>query len=230
MGITFWRVDSGSSKGIEEVGVEQTQDRLDTNATYTNGDTIRLNVVSPTGGYLYIVDQEQYADGTFGPAVLAFPTLGLRGGNNLIEAWESVQVPAYPKSWRFRPRTLAEGEARKVQTAELLTIIISPKPLIDRSLITNNQLTLTKGEFESWKTKWKTTTTIQQFDMENSTGKVVKSRPKGVDEVGTEATTNEEELDAQTTYKVAIKPGAPIMVTVPLKFQAPEAPREKKEP
>ncbi len=227
VGITFWRVDYGSSKGIEEVGKEQTQDRLDINATYTNGDTFRINVVSPTGGYLYIVDQEQYSDGSIGPAVLAFPTLGIRKGNNLIQAWESVQIPAYPKVWRFKSRTLVEGEVRKVQTAELLTIIISPKPLIDHSLITDKQLAFTKGEFESWKTKWKTTTTVQQFDMENSTGKVVDARSKGVEEVGTEAATNDEELDAQTTYQLAIKPGTPIMVTVPLRFASAA---EKKKP
>jgi len=217
VGITIWLVDSGKSKGVEQLRAEQTQERLDTNATYTDGDTIRLTVVSQSGGYLYIVDREQYSDGTYSPAVLAFPTLKTRRGDNLIQAWEPVQIPAYPSVWRFKPRVLKVGEGRKVQTAEVLTIIISPQPLIDHSRISSQQLALDKGEFERWQTQWQTKS--QQFDMENSVGQVFKSGAKGVEQQGTEAT-GEEELDAQTFYQVANKPGTPIMVTVPLRFNS----------
>lgn len=217
VGVTIWLVDSGDSKGVEQLGSEQTQERLDTNNTYTDGDTIRLNIVAPTDGYLYIIDQEQYSDGSYGPAVLAFPTLRTRRGNNLIRAWGTVEVPAYPSVWRFKPRELKEGERRKVQTAEVLTIIISPKPLVDPSRITQRQLTLDKGEFEGWQSQWKAA--AQQFDMENSVGQIVRSGSKGVEQEGAEAV-DEEELDAQTSYRVAVKPGSPIMVTIPLRFNS----------
>ena len=75
VGVTILRVDNGHSKGIDQEGEEQTVERLDTNAPYTNGDTIRLTVESPSTGYMYIVDQEQYADGSYGHAMLVFPTL-----------------------------------------------------------------------------------------------------------------------------------------------------------
>jgi hypothetical protein len=217
VGITVWRVEAEKGKGVEQAGSEQTQVRLDTNAAYANGDQIRLTIISPTGGYLYVVDQEQYSDGSHGPAYLVFPTLTTRKGNNLIGAWEPVQVPAYPSSWRFKPRTLAEGEVRKRQTAEVFTVIISPKPLIGISRISDQQLKLDKGEFERWQAQWKTP--VRQFDMENMVGQSVKTGSKGVDQVGKEAI-SEEELDAQTTYQVAIKPGTPIMVTLPLRFKA----------
>jgi hypothetical protein len=216
VGITIWRVESEKAKGIEQAGTEQTQHRLDTNAAYTNGEQIRINIISPTGGYLYIVDQEQYSDGTYGPAYLAFPTLTTRNGNNLVRAWEPVQVPAYPSSWRFKPRTLDEGEIRKMQTAEVFTVIISPKPLIDIARISEKQLKFNKGEFESWQTHWKTA--VRQFDMENTVGQLVRTGSKGVDQVGQEAA--EEEFDAQTIYQVAIKPGTPILITLPLRFKA----------
>ncbi len=217
VGVTIWRVTSDGSKGVEQTGAEQTQERLDTNAAYTNGDQIRLNIISPTGGYLYIVDQEQYSDGSYGPAYLAFPTLTTRNGNNLIGQWEPVQVPASPSSWRFKPRTLSEGEVRKVQTAEVFTVIISPKPLIDVSRISKQQLTLDKGEFERWQAQWKTN--VRQFDMENTVGQSIKTGSKGVDQVGQEAV-SEEEFDAQSIYQATIKPGAPIIITLPLRFKA----------
>jgi hypothetical protein len=136
----------------------------------------------------------------------------------MIQAWESVQIPAYPSIWRFTPRTLKEGELRKEQTAEVLTFIISPQPLVDSSRIfgAKEQLALNKGEFESWQAQWKAT--AQQFDMENSAGQTVPARSKGIKQEGVEAATTEEELDAQTTYQVAVKPGTPIMITIPLRF------------
>ena len=214
VGVTIWRVDSGQSKGVDQVGDEQTIERLDTNAPYKNGDTIRLRIQSPTGGYLYIVDREQYSDGTYGPAALVFPTTRTRGGNNQIEAWTPVEVPAYPAVWKFTPRKLKEGEARKVQTAEVLTLIISPKPLIDRSRISERQLALNKGEFESWLAQWQRPT--QQFDVEVGVGDVSKS--KGVEQDGGEAS-GEDEVGGQTTYQVAIKPGSSLLITLPLKFK-----------
>lgn len=214
VGVTIWRIDAGQSKGIEQVGEEQTIERLDTNALYTSRETIRLRIQSPTAGYLYIVDQEQYADGSYGPATLVFPTLTTRKGNNLIESWTAIEVPAYPSVWRFKPREIKAGEVRKVQTAEVLTIIISPKPLVDVSRISEKQLALNKGEFEGWLTKWKTP--IQQFDMENSVGQI--GRSKGIEQEGEEASA-EEEVGGQTTYQVAIRPGDPILVSLPLRFK-----------
>jgi hypothetical protein len=218
VGVTIWLVASGDSKGVEQVGTEQTQERLDTNATYMEGDTIRLDIVSPNSGYLYLVDREQYSDGSYGPAVLAFPTLTTRRGNNLVRSWETVQIPAYPSVWKFKPRVLREGEARKAQTAEVLTVVISPRPLVDPSRIGRQQLTLDDGEFERWQALWKTNS--QQFDMENSVGQVVRTRSKALEQQGPEAQPEDEELDPQTYYRVAVKPGVPIMVTVPLRFNS----------
>ena len=218
LGVTIWRVDSGNSKGIEQVGEEQTIERLDTNAPYTNGDTIRLTIESPSRGFMYIVDQEQYTDGSYGPAMLVFPTSKTRAGNNLIEAWTPVEVPAYPAVWRFKPRELKDGETRKVQMAEVLTIIISQKVLVDLSRIIDKRLALNKGEFESWRSQWQRP--VQQFDVENKVGQTAKS--KGVEQEG-----NEAEVGAQTTYQVAIKPGNPVFVTIPLRFKASAASGEK---
>lgn len=214
VGVTIWRVNS---KGIQQVGEEQTLERLDTNARYENGDEFRLSIVSPTRGYLYIVDQDLYADGSYGPAIVAFPTLKTRQGNNLIPAWTSVNIPAYPSVWRFTPRDLTEGERRKTQIAEMLTIVISPRPLVERSRIGDQQLLLEKGEFETWQAKWqiKQKSTIRQFEVENSIGQVIKT--KGIEQEGEEA--NADEFGAQTIYKVAIKPGNPLLVTIPLRFK-----------
>src|SRR5262249_33722520 len=46
LGVTIFRVNRGQGKGLEQVGEEQTIERLDTNSSYKNGDTIRLRIES----------------------------------------------------------------------------------------------------------------------------------------------------------------------------------------
>ncbi|HBB94068.1 MAG TPA: hypothetical protein DC054_01640 [Blastocatellia bacterium] len=216
VGVTIWRVGHGHSKGLAQVGEEQ--ERLDTNAPYTNGDTIRLIIESATTGYMYIVDQEEYSDGSYSPAMLVFPTLKTRKGNNLIEAWSQVEVPAYPAVWRFQPRELEEGEVRKVQVAEVLTIVVSPKALVDSARIGDKQLALNKGEFEGWRKEPQRP--VQQFDVENLLGQITKSRI--LEQVGSEGAT-EDEFVTQTIYQVAKRVANPIIVTVPLRFKTSAA-------
>lgn len=211
LGVTIWRVDRGRS--IEQEGEEQTIERLDTGAPYTDGDRIRLTIESPTKGFMYIVDQERYADGSYGLAMLVFPTLKTSKGNNFIDTWRTVEVPAYPAVWRFTPRKLKEGEVRKEQTAEVLTIILAPNPLVARNRIGEKPLALNKGEFENWRAQWQKR--FQRFDVEGYVGQVIT---KGVEQQGEEAG-SEDEIGAQTTYQVAIRPGRPIFVTVPLRFK-----------
>ena len=215
LGVTIWLVDRGQSKGIEMEGEEQALERLDTNAPYTEGDTIRLTIESDLSGFMYIVDQECYADGSYGPAMLIYPTLKTRKGNNLIRVWETVEVPKYPAVWTFKPRELAKNEVRKEQTAEVLTFIISPTPLVARTRIGKKALALNKGEFEAWRLRWQRPT--QQFDVEGRIGGVAST--KGIEQSGEEAG-GEDLVGSQTTYQTAIKPGNPVFVTIPLKFKS----------
>jgi hypothetical protein len=216
VGVTIWRVDEGHSKGsVEQEGEEQTIERVDTNSPYTDGDTIRLTIESPTAGFLYIIDQEQYSDGSYSPAMLVFPTLKTRKGKNFVSTWESVDIPAFPAVWRFTPRKLEECELRKEQTREVLTIIISQKRLVAPQRLGDEQLKLNKGEFENWRSRWQKP--IQQFDVEGAVGEIFSTR--GIEQVGEEAGAGNE-IGAQTTYRVAIMPGTPIFVTLPLKFRS----------
>lgn len=214
VGVIVWRVDNGRSKGVEQVGEEQRIERVDTNESYTDGDTIRLTIESPLRGYLYIVDQEQYADGSYGPAMLVFPTLKNRT-RNFLEEWIPVDVPAYPAVWRFKPREPKKGEVRKTQIAELFTIIISPKPLVDPGRIGSEQMTLPEKEFKDWKDKWEQP--VEQFDVENSAGQIGKS--KGVAQVGEDGV-GDYQFGSQTIYLAAINPGTPIFVRLHLRFKS----------
>ena len=44
--------------------------------------------------YLYVIDREQYADGTQGEPYLIFPTTRTRGGDNSVKAGRVMEIPS----------------------------------------------------------------------------------------------------------------------------------------
>src|SRR6185503_7828462 len=87
IGVTVWRLrpsresDQGGRVLVHD-GLKQTQytpERIEAGTPLNVGDRVRITVESPRPGFLYIVDREQYADGSFGEPMLIFPTLKTRG-------------------------------------------------------------------------------------------------------------------------------------------------------
>ena len=87
IGITIWRLrpsraNDENARVLVLDGLKQTQytpERIEANTPLNIGDRVRITVESPRLGFLYIVDREQYADGSLGEPVLIFPTLHTRG-------------------------------------------------------------------------------------------------------------------------------------------------------
>ena len=73
--------------------VEWTPERVETGTTFSVGERVRLSIESPRAGYLYVIDREQYADGSTSDPYLIFPTLRIRGGNNSVRAGKVIELP-----------------------------------------------------------------------------------------------------------------------------------------
>jgi hypothetical protein len=43
-------------------------------------------------GYLYVIDREQYEDGTLGEPVQIFPTTRTRGGDNSVKPGSLIEI------------------------------------------------------------------------------------------------------------------------------------------
>src|SRR5882672_1092832 len=85
VGVTIWRLSpsqcpiqdcplpkasADSSKGLVD-----TATRVDDNVPLNNGERVRLGLESlAQSGYVYIIDREQFADGSLGEGFLIFPT------------------------------------------------------------------------------------------------------------------------------------------------------------
>ena len=74
LGITLWRLrPAAASDDTQARLLEQEADsevvlvgeRVGSDTIFKEGQKVRLGVESPRTGYLYVIDREQYADGTF---------------------------------------------------------------------------------------------------------------------------------------------------------------------
>src|SRR5262249_30554823 len=90
IGLTIWRLrdtraaDNQESRLLLEdessKETEWTPERVEVDIMFAAGDLVRLGIESPRDGYLYVVDREQYADGTASDPYLIFPSLRNRRG------------------------------------------------------------------------------------------------------------------------------------------------------
>ena len=102
LGITVWRLRPSKQEdgGARILVMENSQsshwtpERIEVDTSLAVGDRVRISVESPRAGYLYVVDREQYADGTFGDPYLIFPTKRTRGGDNRVRPGKLIDIPA----------------------------------------------------------------------------------------------------------------------------------------
>jgi hypothetical protein len=133
---------------------------------------------------------------------------------------DRILIPRRPSYFRINPSSTG-----KQQVAEVLTIIISPNKLQLPGVLTERPLTLSAELFKEWESKW--SSPVDQLEIEGSTGE--RTQAKDLGQVGEEAQhlTADDPLP-QTVYRVTVKRGNPLLVTVPLHFESAAA--GKKQP
>ena len=183
------------------------------------GQVVRLcfELLTQTG-YLYVIVQEQYADGSTGAATLLFPTLKTNGGNNYMQPNQRFWLPRAPSYFRLTP-----SKSANQHVGELLTVVIAsespdgilPQPLGDKAMpLTPADVTrLTQGSNGE----------IVQMNLDGGAGQKQTAREaqetsKGVNQEGEEAL-NEDDPLPQTVYEARRKPGQPVIMRVPLRFK-----------
>lgn len=225
IGLTVWRLRpakvNDSVRMIVQQGedaVEWTPERISADTPLRQNDRIRLSFEAPQSGYLYIIDREQYADGSFGQPELIFPTTRTRSGDNQVSAGHIVELPGQddrPNFFTMRPR-------RADVRSESLTVIVTPKPL-EGITIGEKPLTLTAEQVAQWEQTWGAR--VERFEMADGAGKAWTQAEK---EAGANATRQltQEDPPPQTIYRVAVKsPGSPVLVNVGLRYARSSSPR-----
>jgi hypothetical protein len=194
-----------------EDAVEWTPERISADTPMRQNDRIRLSFEAPQNGYLYIIDREQYADGSFGQPELIFPTTRARGGDNRVAAGHIIELPGQddrPNFFTMKPR-------RSDVRSESLTVIVTAQPL-EGITIGEKPLVLTAEQLAQWEQTWGAR--VERFEMADGTGKTWTQAEK---EAGASATRQltQEDPPPQTIYRVEVKkPGSPVLVNVGLRY------------
>jgi len=189
-------------------------ERIDGSAAVKLGDILRLSIESPKQGYLYVINREQYADGSTGTPNMIFPTLRMRGGNNSVSPGTLIDIPdgrdAQPFFTLISPRK--PGQPQTV--GELITVIVSPRPLEGITPARDAQA-LPVAQVARWEADWGSEI-VELLEMNNGAGLTWTEAEK----LASETTRGLTQLDPtpQTVYRVNAKRAAPVMVTLQLLY------------
>ena len=218
VGVTVWRLRPSNPGDTREVRAlihedggeaEWTPERVSAGAPLAEGQKVRISTEIAQEGYLYVIDRDEYADGTKGDARLIFPTLRMRGGDNRVTPGMVVEVPA-PED---KPPYFKVTRSRPDQINEELTFLISPKRLAELK-IGWEPLKVDEDQLARWAKQWK----AQSHKLEDAAqeGKVYTVAEKEAARGG-KLLTRDDPLP-QTMYYVDSKAGDVVMLEVPLRI------------
>jgi hypothetical protein len=219
IGVTVWRLrpSRDSDQGARVLvldGLKQAQwtpERIEAGTPLNVGDRIRITVESPRPGFLYIIDREQYADGSLGEPLLIFPTTRTRGGDNRVMPGKLIDIPAQEDQYSYF--TAQPAGTRRDQVAEVLTVILTPAQL--PLTISDQPLRVQPSQISEWERAWGGI--AETLELMGGAGRTWTTEEKLAGAANGRQLT-QAGPPPQTVYRVARKAGAPVLVTVPLHY------------
>jgi hypothetical protein len=206
VGITIWRVPPSAKDDSRAT-------RIEANTPISAGDQIFLTVEAPHDGYLYVIDREKYADETFGEPDLIFPVTRIRNGDNHVKAGVLVRIPDLEAPELYFNVTSTTAN----HMGEALTIIIKPER-IENLQIRATIRTLPKEQFEDWEKKWTSDADVEPFSLAGGADQKITAAEKVNSNEGKRKLTYDDPLP-QIIYRLFVKRGNPIFVTLPLSLK-----------
>lgn len=236
VGITIWRLRDveEADKNVAIIGKEEgarilvvrkgkkssafSAERVEASTAFTAGQKLRLSIEIPRSGYVYVIDREQYEDGSLSEPYLAFPVDAK--DDNKVEAGRVIEIPNSSGEEPYLEVQPLRSDNPKPQVAEVLTVLVTPTPLAGLPKpVRNDQgeyepLKLPKADVEKWEKQW--ATQVEQLELEGGAGQTY-TRSEQAAGSGKKRMTQDDPLP-QTVFRVATKPGKPLLVKLPLKI------------
>jgi hypothetical protein len=220
IGVTVWRLRPArrsDSPGVRTLthhgpgGGAWVPERVPANTAFSEGDRVRLSIEAARDGYLYVIDREQYADGTLGEPHLIFPTGRINGGDNRVRVGRLIDLPAQEDDPPYF--TLTPGRADQV--GELLSVIVTSAPL-DGFKLEDGEQKLSAEQVARWERDWGGQ--VGQLEL---LGGVGRPWTKEEQDAGTDATRGlrHDAPRPQTLYySPAARPDAPLLIKLRLRY------------
>ena len=219
VGVTLWRLrpskisDTGERILVQagSESVDWIPERVEADTKLTAGTRVRLSVEAARAGYLYVIDREQYADGSLGEPYLIFPTKRTNDGNNEVKAGRIVEIPTQDD----RPPFFTLKPSRPDQVSEVISVVVSPTPL-DGLEIGATAQKLSVQQVATWEKSWGGT--VGRLEMQNGAGKTWTRQEKEAGANATRSLTQDEPAPQTLYYKPQAKSGQPVMVNIALRY------------
>jgi hypothetical protein len=230
VGVTIWRLrpaapgDAGARILVHDEAktVEWVPERISATGSLATGDRVRLTVESPEAGYLYVIDRERYSPGERGAPYLIFPTSRTHGGDNRVTSGKLIDIPAQDD----QPNFFSLRRSRPDQTEEELTMLLTREPL-EGLEIGPKALQLASEQVAKWEKQWGAGK-IEMFELSGGRGKTWTQVEQEAAGNATRLLTQDDPAP-QTVYRVAVKPGEPLMVKVRIRY-SDHSPRSPQSP
>ena len=221
LGITVWRMrpaEDADAVKLREGDTVVTPVRVKSDTALREGDRVRLTIEAPQSGYLYVIDREQYNDGSLGPPTLIFPTRRLLEGDNAVNEKVVVEIPGIGDN----PPFFTLKRSRPDHKAEMIVVLVSDEPLPNIKIGRNASATpiqLQEAQVNDWMNKW--AGRANRFDLDAG-----ENAPMAKSQVEVATRTRalvHEDPKPQTVYWLPdADPGTPLMISIPLVILAKE--------
>jgi hypothetical protein len=229
IGVTLWRLrptqpaDTGeriiTHDGPESV--EWLPERVSSTGRLSEGDRIRISIEAARTGYLYVVDQEIYADGSKGEPFLIFPTTRTRGGDNSVKAGRVIEIPAQDDG----PPYFTLKRTRADNVGENVIVLVTPTP-IEGLGISEKTLRLSDETLASWEKSWGSQT--GRLEMANGNGKPWTKQEKEAGADATRSLTAAEPAPQTIYYRPGASSTVPVLVKVELQYAKKRSPVKRR--
>ena len=216
VGVTIWRLrpanrsDSGERLIVHDDSSvkEWLPERISPNTRLVQGDRLRISVEAVRAGYLYVIDREQYADGSLGEPYLIFPTSRTAGGDNQVAIGKLVEIPAQDDN----PPYFTMKKSRPDHVAEVVSVLVTPTKL-EGVQITDKALKLTDAQVASWEKQWGSS--VGRLEMST----IGQAWTKEEKDATTRALTSSAPAPQLLFYRPSVKPTEPMFVKLKLQYR-----------
>lgn len=219
VGVTLWRLRAATARDSGERIIvhdntatsEFLPERISPDTKLGQGDKLRISVEGARKGYLYVIDREQYANGSVGEPYMIFPTTRTLNGDNQVDIGRLTEIPAQSDS----PPYFTVRKSRPDHVAEVLSVLVTPTPL-EGFAITDKAQKLSDSQVASWEKQW--SSGVGFLEMEKTAGQAWTKEER--DAAGTRAMTASSPAPQLVFYRAAAKSSQPLFVKLQLWYRA----------
>ena len=219
LGVTVWKMQPPQpGDGVRllvqtpsDAKGQYTPHRIEAGDLLSLEDKVRLAIEAPSGGYLYVIDQEIFANGP-GPPNLIFPTTGTRGGNNRVSGGQLIEIPSQTDAMPVFSIVLPK---RPDYRGEHLTIILTPQPIPGLKL-TDAALPLPPATFNAWMSQYRSE--YRHFELAGGRGQAWTQPEQQAGANGTRLLTQADPAP-QTVFFFPERAGKPVLASLDLRIR-----------